>query len=395
MWRSLVILLVVLAGATAPASAAAAQGNDDQWWYVQWRMDEVRPITDGTGVTVAVLDSGVDASLPDLSGAVVPGTNVIDGGGDGRTDLDDPGHGTVMATLIAGRGGSHGLPGVAPGATILPVTVSTGDSVESELAVDWFEQAIRYATDNGADIISMSQAARGSLQDEDGCPAALAEAVRYAASQDVIVVAGSGNSEATASFFPGNCPGVLTVGATDQQLEPWADSHRSEYVDVTGPGVDNLLVARDGRLFQGSGTSNATALVSGAIALVRAAFPDASADEILARVIHTARDIGAGGWDEATGYGIVRPFQALTGEVPGDAPNPVWDGLDDPAATPTPSGTTGPDPGAAPDPDGSDGSLPVAILLAGGIGLLLLLAVGGTLALVIARNRRPEQRPPL
>lgn len=392
MWRSLAILLVALAGATAPASAAVAQGNDDQWWYVQWRMDEVRPITDGAGVTVAVLDSGVDASLPDLSGAVVPGTNVIDGGGDGRTDLDDPGHGTVMATLIAGRGGSHGLPGVAPGATILPVTVSTGDSVESELAADWFEQAIRYATDNGADIISMSQAARGSLQDEDGCPAAVAEAVRHAASQDVIVVAGSGNSEATASFFPGNCPGVLTVGATDQQLEPWADSHRSEYVDVTGPGVDNLLVARDGRLFQGSGTSNATALVSGAIALVRAAFPDASADEILARVIHTARDIGAGGWDEATGYGIVRPFQALTDEVPADAPNPVWDGLADPAgdpgATPAPSGTTGPDPGAAPDPE--DG-LPVAVLLAaGGIGLVLLLAIAGIVAVVIARNRRVQ-----
>jgi type VII secretion-associated serine protease mycosin len=390
-----VAALVAAAAGAAPAGAAAAPADDGRWWQVQWRMDEVWQITAGGGVTVAVLDTGVNASIPELAGAVLPGTDLTGASADGTVDHDDAGHGTSMASLVAGRGGDRGFRGVAPEATILPVTVSAGVEVSGDaVTIDLFARGIRYATDQGAAVISLSQAVIGDPRYEDGCPPPVAEAVRYAASNDVVVVAGSGNvAEGTSAYYPGNCPGVLTVGANDPQLEPWADSHRSTYVDASAPGTDIDVIGRDGNVYYGSGTSNATALVAGAIALVRAEFPDASAEEVLARVIHTARDIAAEGRDDATGYGVVRPFQALTESVPADAPNPVWEGLGEtgPGQAPTAAAS---EPAVGMPPPSGEGGGGGRLLLVAGAGLLLLVIAAVVVGLLVARDRgRPARVP--
>jgi type VII secretion-associated serine protease mycosin len=387
--------------ATAPIGVPAAAvlpgraAEDGQWWLTQWRMDEVWQITDGAGVVVAVLDSGVDASVPELAGAVLAGADFIGRGTDGRTDVDDPGHGTAMAALVAARGGAGGYQGVAPGASILPVTTSIGgdEGPGEESMSRWITDGIRYAVDNGAQVISVSLGGTANpSRSPDGCPAAVAEAVRYAAERDVIVVASSGNIREGRPEFPGACPGVLTVGATDTQLEPWRDSHAGDHVEVTGPGTDMLLVTAGGGRGAGSGTSSSTALVAGAVALVRSQFPDAPAAEVLARIIHTARDLDAPGRDDVTGYGIVRPFQALTEPVPPDAPNPVWEDL---AAAPDPgageAGATAapPDVGMPPPSGSGDGGPRIGLLLVLGVGFLVLVVIGVVTAVVVSRSRRP------
>jgi type VII secretion-associated serine protease mycosin len=282
--------------------------------------NKVWPITEGKGVTVGLLDSGVDAKLPELSQGVVPGANYVSGSGDGRTDADPSrnGHGTAMATLIAANGKGSGMVGVAPAAKILPVAVDDAASIA---------KGIRFATDHGAKVINISQ---GSPYDK--CPADLQNAVSYAVEKDVVIVAAAGNSGDTNNppETPANCAGVFAIGAVDSRLKAWSGTQKQDYVAAAAPGVNIALVASGGR--QGvsrGGTSPAAALTSAAVALVRSKFPDMSARDVVQRIIFTARDAGPAGHDEQTGYGIVRPYNALTvASVPKDAPNPVFAAYD-------------------------------------------------------------------
>jgi type VII secretion-associated serine protease mycosin len=395
-WARYLVLVGFASSVVVTPTPAVAQ-NDGQWWHTQWEMDKVRPISDGSGITVAVLDSGVDPSVPELGGSVMSGADFTGRGEDGTVDYDPDSHGTTMAGLITGSGGSRGYLGVAPEANILPVVVS-GDDAGFNESMDRYSQGIRYAVDHGASVINMSLGALpgASLESED-CPQILMDAIRYAAGNDVIVVASSGNRSGGPTEIPGRCPGVLTVGANDAQLRPWADSHRSEHVDVSAPGVGVQMIGSGGRTGTGTGTSNATALVSGAIALMRAAFPGDSADTILRRVIHTAGDIHTDGWDDATGYGVVQPYYALTEELPPDFPNPVYEGLEPGGAGPTDGSLPGASPLAPGDsaldsPDSGRGALPV-LLVAILVGLVVVTTVIVIVVAVTASNKR-KGRPP-
>jgi type VII secretion-associated serine protease mycosin len=355
-------------------------------------MPEVQRVADGAGVTVAVIDSGVDASIPALSGALVAGTNVV-AGGDGTVDYDETGHGTAMASLIASRGGESGVVGVAPAATVLPIGI-VGTQPSADQQAD-MSTAIRYAVDNGAHVINISWAGLAL----DGCPENEAAAIRYALGEDVVVVAGTGNHRDGTSEVPGACPGVLTVGAIDQRLEPADYSHRSEHVEVSAPGTGILAAQPGGGSTIGDGTSNSTALVSGVVALVRAAFQDASAYEVVARILATVRDVGPSGRDDATGYGMVRPYEALTAEVPADAPNPVFDNAGDltDVAPPSPDPTAFEAPEApnfgAPPSAGDDGPAVGAIVAISAVGALILVAAVIVIAIVLARSRRRRLHP--
>lgn len=344
-------------------------------------------MTDGSGITVGVVDSGADDATTDLADAVVPGTDLVVPGGDGTIDHDPDLHGTGMAMLIAGRGGDHGLVGVAPGAAILPIAIR----LRGGNPVDDYAEGLRFAVDHGAQVINMSVGAIASVRED--CPDRVAAAVRYAASRDVVVVAGSGNRVGGPDEYPGSCPGVVTVGAVGPGLELWPDSHRSEYVDVAAPGAEIAAVTGDGRVYDSSGTSNSAALVSGVVALIRAHHPDESAHQVVNRLLTTAQDLGEPGTDTATGHGLVRPYEALTtAAVPPGAPNPIYDGLDltdtaDPGPGPPPLDAPSP-PAVAPPPtlgSGDGGTSPLILLP---IAAIILAALTATI-LIVVRTRRP------
>ncbi|WP_378297659.1 S8 family serine peptidase [Actinomadura sediminis] len=373
---------------SSPITAYAIEPtpHEAEWWFTTWQVTEkLWPVTMGGGITVAVVDSGVNAALPELRSAVLPGYDATGQGRDAHQDVDRTpdalgkggfGHGTAMASLIAARGGGAGMVGVAPEAMILPVIARQGTE---------YATGIRWAADNGAKVINIS-AAQVNAYSADTCPKPFQEAIDHALRKDVVVIAGSGNAgRVNLPMIPGGCPGVLTVGAVDHRLRPWTDSTRQRSVDVAAPGVDVVELDRQGRLGQGTGTSPATALASAAVALLRAKHPQMPAREVVQRIIATAKDTGPSGWDDRTGYGVVNPYKALTTDVPANAPNPVyaeWDQLQKRQPT-TPASP-------AAQAAAKDESTPVLntrtlLLIAAGAAALLAL-VGTSLALLFRRK---------
>jgi subtilisin family serine protease len=315
----------LLLAAAGPAAAVPLPdtGANGQWWFVAWDIPKIWAAgAQGQGIRVAVLDTGVNPAVAGLAGVLGPGTDVSGGTGDGRTDRDPDGtgHGTRMAAFIAGQGGRGGEVGVAPRATLLPVTVSTGAGDPATL----FAAGIGWAADHGARVVNLSQAAAGP------CPAQVQDAVAYAVQQGAVVVAAAGNQGDAENLaqFPADCKGVLSVGAVDVGRHAWARTQRQQYVDVAAPGVHMRAVDSEGARGYSDGTSDAAALVSGAVALVWSHFPRLTNRQVVARILATLKDdIGRPGRDDATGGGIVRPFSAITQQVPAGAPNPVFDEL--------------------------------------------------------------------
>jgi subtilisin family serine protease len=310
---ALTVILLVL---SCPPAQAAPNPRPEEWWFDAWQMTKkVWPLTQGAGVTVGLIDSGVEARLPGLKGAIIPGTGGENSpNSDGRMDSDtkDGGHGTGMAALIAAQGSSDGMVGIAPKSRILPV-------IDSTLG---FAKDIRYAVDHGAKVINMSVGTPA-----DRCPDSIGSAVDYAIQHDVVLVAAAGNEpEDLTVGAPANCPGVLTVGAVDAYLSPWQKSTPGTNVMVAAPGVSVGSIGKAGVFTpKVNGTSSAAALTSGVAALMRSRFPDMSGREIVQRMLATARDVGPKGWDKKTGYGALIPYKALTASVPKTAANPVYD----------------------------------------------------------------------
>jgi subtilisin family serine protease len=378
----------VLSGIGSPGHAVSLpsdQGSDGQWWFTSWQIGEVWDTgARGQGVTVAVIDSGVQADRSELQGVVLPGA----GGpsGDGRTDTESEkgGHGTHMAVLIAGQGGSTGMTGVAPEAKILPV-VDQGN----------LAARVRWAVDHGAKVVNMSIGAPGG-----GCAPEEAEAVRYAIEKGAILVAGMGNERTSGnpSNVPANCPGVVAVGAVNSVGQVWERSNTGPYASLAAPGVHMVTVRNDGRQWFTSGTSDSTALVSGVMALVWSAHPELSNRQVVARVLATAADVGPAGRDEETGFGVARPLPAITADVPDDAPNPVFDAVQ-PSAEPSASGTAGSDGSGGPaggagsggDPGSGSGSS--LMWVGAGVGGVTLTGLVVLLVVVIARRNKAVPHP--
>jgi type VII secretion-associated serine protease mycosin len=276
----------------------------------------------GAGVTVAVIDSGVDGEHPDLSGEVLRGKDFT-GGGNAQEDII--GHGTKMASIIAGHGhgigNSSGVTGLAPKVKILPLRTLRTRS-DRNLDETW-GAAVRYAVDQGAEVINLSFSNDGGKTLSAG-----REAIAYAQTHDVVVVASAGN-EGSAVDEPAALPGVVAVGAVDKDANLWGDSNTGEGLVLTAPGVD--IVGANPTKSNGygvaSGTSEAAAFVSGAAALVRAKYPDLTAGQVINRLIKSttfAHHEGLKAPDEEYGYGIIRPYSALTMAIPaGPKRNPL------------------------------------------------------------------------
>jgi len=377
------LAVLVIGSAAWPAPVAAApEPLPQQWWFEAWGVQShLWPLSTGEGVTVAVIDTGVEASLPELRDVVLPGTNAEDEGrGDGREDLDSfenpPGHGTGMASLIAAQGRGTGMVGVAPGAKILPIVAQSKPA---------YAKGIRFAADKGAQVINLSQAVPGR------CPEELQESIAYALEKDAVIVAGAGNdgNGANASNSPANCKGVLAVGAVDLKGRPWEKTQRQPYVTVAGPGVKTATVLKDGKLYPGSGTSDASALVSGAVALIRAEHSDMTNREVVRQLIASAADLHDKGKDDLTGYGMIRPYRPLAGTAPSGTANPVFEEFDRWMKENHPEGLNKAAP--ASEDGGSSNNfafLPIVI----GAGVMLVLSV---FAFFFARRKRPGAPAPL
>ncbi|MEW2138265.1 type VII secretion-associated serine protease mycosin [Streptomyces sp. NPDC005409] len=307
----------LLAGATA-APAAADTIRDRQWGLLALRAEEAWGTTRGDGVTVAVLDTGVDDSHPDLAGQVLDGTDLI-GMGAGRGDKAWARHGTAMAGIIAGHGHGpsrgQGVLGIAPQAKILPVRVilEEGDPGRTQARASKggaLADGIRWAADHGADVINLSL---GDDSDSAHHEAGEDEAVQYALAKGVVVVASAGNGGESGDrvSYPAAYPGVIAVTAVDRRGKKAAFSTRNWYATVSAPGVDVVIADPDRAYYEGWGTSAAAAFVSGAAALVRAAHPELSPAQIKKLLEDTAADSPAGGRDDARGYGTVDPVAAL------------------------------------------------------------------------------------
>ncbi|WP_119731593.1 S8 family serine peptidase [Thermomonospora amylolytica] len=373
--------MLMATAAAAPGAAAAQAPRAEQWWFTTWGIqDQIWPHSKGAGVTVAVLDSGVQADIPELAGAVVPGLNLETGSGDGRTDQDSAGggHGTGMATTIASRGGPTGFMGVAPEAKILPV-VAQGHAA--------LVKGIRAAADRGARVINISKGAPGS------CPDDMQQAIKYAIDRNAVVVASAGNTGHTdnSSLYPANCRGVLAVGGSTIQNGVWANSQRHPYVDVAAPAEQAGAVVKDGRYWTSDGgTSSAAALTSGAIALVMSKYPKMSNREVVRQLIASAKDIGPAGRDDRSGHGLIRPRLIFSGEVPKNTGNSVFEEYDQWAKSAGGSGGSGDGgsggsnaPVKAPKTDNT-GSFVIFGIVGG--AFLLILVVG---LFMTRRNRRP------
>ncbi len=379
-------------------SGAALVPRTGEWWFTSWKiLPRVWPVTEGAGVTVAVLDTGVQASVPDLDGVVLPGGDVTGHHTDGEKDFNTggDGHGTMMAVLIAGQGRGTGVVGVAPKAKILPVVVNAGASdVTSDPSA--MAAGIIYAANHGAQVIDVSQEYPSATA--SGCDPAEQAAVAYALARNIVVVAAAGDANliGAGSAEPASCVGVLAVGAVEPNRALWPRDTRQPYLTVVNPGADLITSGRDGQLLTGvSGTRAASALAAGAVALIRSRYPMMPWYQVIQRLVGTALPAGGHVPNDSFGSGIFRLSRAVNVTaypVPASAPNPVYAKYLAWLATPQgradsrqPGGSASPPAASRPPAAGTSALVFVSVLA-------LLAAAGAGAVLALRVRRTPEPR---
>ena len=328
-WAAAVVGTVAMALGTAPAAATPGPAGAKEYWFDDWQIPSLwADGARGQGVTIAEIDTGVNAELPELRGRVVKGTDLGEPG-DGQVDreIDEFGHGTAMASLMVARAGTYGIAGMAPGAKVLPIAVPLQGTSDAE-SPDHLATAIRYAADHGAKIISMSLGERRTPgNDPLACPADEQAAVFHALRKGSVVVAAVGNTgqQQYAVVDPGVCLGVVAVGAVDASGTVAPFSARARYLTLTAPGVGIASLSRvEGRAYSGAGTSQATALTAAGIALVWSRFPRLSGPQVVGRLLATL-DGKRTTRDSSYGYGRLDVARAVTADLPRQLPNPVYE----------------------------------------------------------------------
>ena len=402
MKRRLLAGALVVASVALLATPAHADGvRDAEYWLDSYGIRAAWNTTRGAGVTIAVIDTGVDGSVPELQGAVISGADFSGlGSPDGQTPVgpsDESDHGTMVASLAAGRGtgGDNGVIGAAPDATILPISIGFGEGSTS--SDDQIAAAVRYATDAGADIINMSLT-RNTLE----WPTSWDDAFLYAMEHDVVIVAAAGNrgSGTTQVGAPATMPGVLTVAGVDSNGQASFDaSAQGITIGVAAPSEDLVGVTPGGGHVLWNGTSGATPIVAGIVALVRAAHPDLDAANVINRIVSTARDSGTPGTDAIYGFGLVDASAAVNATVPRVTENPMGSLAEwikvyrraaaTPSPVPTSTGTPSPEPIAAGPANPLGTVLPTVNLLRNvGIPFGVFVLFAGAIALLVVRAVR-------
>ena len=250
--------------------------------------------TGSTSQVVAVVDTGVNAAHPDLTGRVLAGHDFVN---NDTNAADDNGHGTMVAGIAAAdTNNGVGIAGVAWTARILPVKVldSTGEGLDSTIA-----EGVRWAADNGATVINLSLGGPGSS-------AVLHDAVTYAVGKRIPVVAAAGNTGDGTPQYPAADAAVIAVAAEAPDGGIASFSSFGDWVDVAAPGVGiTSTYLGTSYVTGGAGTSFASPIVAGVAALVRTQHPAWTPTQIAARIEGSATDIGPPGVDPYDGHGLV------------------------------------------------------------------------------------------
>ncbi len=289
---------------------ARVRATADPLRVQQWALDRVAfesaaVAVDESGVTVAVIDTGVQASHSDFGvGQVLPGRVFLDQapGVPGGT-TDDHGHGTHVAGIVGAQANNGvGVHGAAPGVDILPVKVLGADGVgfSSDVA-----RGIQWAADNGADAVNLSLGSSSPSQAQQ-------LEIQIARAGGVVVVAAAGNEcdNGNPAQYPAAFPEVIAVSAITQSDAKAIFSSTGSYLDLAAPGVGILSTLNDGGYGTKSGTSMSTPYVAATAALVRAAH-GLDAVAVCTQLVRTADDLGASGFDTSFGHGLVDPLEAV------------------------------------------------------------------------------------
>lgn len=411
--RAVAAAALAFASLAIPAAALAAPPEPTrafdlvrsrEYWLDDYGIRAAWATTQGAGVTIAIIDTGIDSSVRDLAGAVVGGADFSGfGASNGQQPVGSDGseHATMVASLAAGRGtgSTSGVIGSAPAASLLSLSIGFDDDTDG--SDRQIAEAVRWAVDNGADVINMSLT-RNTLE----WPESWDDAFLYAMEHDVVVVAAAGNrgSGTVEVGAPATMPGVLTVSGVDENgSASWDASSQGITIGVAAPSEQLVGVIPGGQYVTWSGTSGATPIVAGIVALVRASHPELDAANVINRIVASARDVGPAGADFTYGFGLVDAAAAVGADIPAVTENPMgdlaeWIRLNRRAeVTPSPSATPHSDavPDAVAAPENPIGTLlpSVTTLQLVGIPTLVVALIATVLAgLIVAAVR--SARPP-
>jgi subtilisin family serine protease len=319
--RKLAILAASVLLTVGPSSAAMADSvRDQQYWIDDYGFTSAWESSQGEGVKIAIIDTGIDSTHPSLQGAVVGGTDMSGlGTSDGQTPVGSNSyHGTMVASIAAGRGDAQ-IVGTAPKAELLSVSIAFG--IEGLDTDSQIADGIIWAVDNGAKVINLSLT-RNSVT----WPASWDRAFLYAFDNDVVIVAAAGNrADGTEEVSaPATIPGVISVAGLDRDgvaSEDFSTSGLS--LGVSAPAEDIIGAFPGGEYRMWSGTSGATPIVSGMVALIRSMYPDMDAANVVNRVIDSATREGFESYSTTYGHGVINPTQALLAEIPSVSSNPL------------------------------------------------------------------------
>jgi len=273
----------------------------------------------GDGRKVAVLDTGYNYNHPDLSSSYIAGTDLVN---DDNDPLDDNGHGSHVAGIITADGNDAKAKGVAPGTGIIAVKVlgASGSGYFSDVvaAIYWVVDGPNGVPKDGddfnADAISMSLGTSQPYVYKGFCDKVLPDlttSIKYAIDRGVIVVVAAGNSGTAGISIPGCISYSTTVGAVDKSDKIASFSGRGNALDITAPGVNIYSTWLTNQYKTLSGTSMATPMVSGTVALIKAAHPTYTVAQVQTALFKTAKDLGKTGWDSTFGWGRVDAYGAV------------------------------------------------------------------------------------
>lgn len=301
-----------------PSPAQADDTRSDQWYMQRLDIDKAHRITKGKGVKIGVIDSGVDATHPDLSDNVVSGNGAGHAASDGKADTI--GHGTAVASVLAGHGHgagqSDGVLGIAPEATIVPYALdweTDDDFVDRNMA-----RAISWLASQHVDIITTSVYCPRSRAAEQEISAAVDSGIPVVTIAGNLSTKSSPAPEGNETLWPGTAPDVIPVSGITTDGSFWDGSRTLKQATakphrgLSGPASNIPVALPDDKYATYEGTSFAGPIVAGTLALLKSAFPQESLPKIRDRLLNTVDDRGPKGYDNEYGWGVVEPYRALT-----------------------------------------------------------------------------------